>query len=789
MADYNSLLEGFGNSTKPLDTQGDYKALLEGFTPTTPTAPEVSKETTEAVQKAPQPEVATTTAGSTIAPSQAPMGEEEAAPTETDTAAAEAIDQAQRASYTASAYGPSLQVLEEQNEAAMDPQIPEEAHAAAMEFARTEGLPVVGATVGLALAPVTGGTSFMAAMSLTAGMSGIGAFTGEAIEQTLKKADIIDLSENESMPKDGWDILQRAAWRGTEEAAWSMVPDLLIRGTATTAKRLLTTGSKPLETVDGTVLDASKLHMEKMMRDYAGKHGLDEKEVLLSSDVANVPLFSLAEDVARNSYIAKGGVEKVRDVQAEAIKEEITETIGQYMNPAKGYVEGSADATIAKYIDPGMENMNSFAVAGLIHAGFTRAQEAQKSVARGIYRTIDGLMEQSTMKEVMKEVELPILGLDGRPMSTMQSVMQESPRFPVNLSKVREFAEDKLDDSLFGTDPVLLQLFGMPSETSYAKAADALVDLKGRSRMLARSTDEAAPRRKLLVDQAIKELEPAIDDALIMADKSGVVTPDGQSLSTLKAEADGIWKEQVEDFQNSYIANIMKKADFVNGAPDKLGNMFMQNEMAAVKILKVLEDGKATLKGDGLAQIEATENAIKGSIVESIFMPYDNIKGVYTAPDTSMLSAKADTLKRLFGEESHEELVKLAGVIDTQSRQGMSNYLGFAQRARESGTIMTAIKGLTQLDFGPFIKDVGATGLFALGAGKILTSPKAIKYAAMIDNPELSDAVRIQAFQYIMHRTYEYQQAKQASMTPEQEERLQAAHDDREEATRMHKGM
>lgn len=789
MPDYNSLLKGFGSTTEPLDTQGNYKELLEGFTPVTPDVPQVSPETVEAATKQPVGR---------------PEGEQEAQPTEeplTDTGAiapayaeaqqvaAQEADKLQLNPYiSGGSYGTAIENIQEQGRLAGEG-MSLEGKEATKEFIREEGLPAVTGTAGALLAPMTGGTSFWLSSMMTAGFAGAGAGIGEAIEQKAKQEGILTLAKSETMPKDGWDIMTRASWRAGEEAAFSMVPDILFRGMGVAKRKLLTMGGKPVETIDGTVIDEGKKAMVDAMRNYAAKEGLDESKVLLASDVAEVPLFKMAEDVARNSYIGGKKVEAVRDVQAEAIRETITEKVGQYMKPAKGYVDEASDSALARYIEPNMENLNSFAVAGLIHAGFNKAQEAQKQVARSIYGTIDGLMEQTTMKTIYKEVELPLLGPNGKPLTTMQNVTEEHVAFPVNLSGVREFAEGKLDDSLFGTDPVLMELIGMPGETSYKKAADALVELKGRSRTLARSSDEAAPRRKMLVDQAIKQMEPAVDDALKLAEDAGIVGPDGKTLSELKGEADSIWKEQVEDFQNSYIANIMKKADFVNGAPDKLGSMFMQNEMAAVKILKVIDDAKGELKGDALEQILATENAVRGSIVESIFMPFDNIKGQYVAPDVAQLTAKGDTLKRLFGEEEYKELVKLGGMIETQSRQGASNYLGFAQRARESGMIMTTLKSLTRADFGPLLRDGSATVFFAMGAGRILTKKQNIKYAQMLADPKVPEALKIQAAQALVHRTYEYQQAQQAAVSDDRKELMEGEVEDRKEAERIRQGM
>lgn len=794
MADYTDF--DWGQPEEPKSNNFASFDWSDETTPTTaPTAPKISQETVDAATAQP----AGAPSGVPEESTGEPTGETESiapAYAEAQQIASREADKLGLNPYTSGAsYGTAIERIGEQAAEATKRKMESgelslESVEGTKEFVRTEALPAVGGTLGAIMAPATGGSSFLLSMTLTAGAAGAGAALGEGLEQTAKITGHMATGVKEEAPKDGWDILERAAYRGGEEAAWSMVPDMLIRGMGIAKRKILTAGAKPLETVDGEVLDAGKRNMERMMKDYAYKMGLDEEKVLLASDVANVPLFGLAEDVARNSYFGGKGVEAVREQQAEVIKATIKETSKKYMRPAKGYIDEVADAALAKYIEPSMANLNSFAVAGLVNVGFKNAQEAQKSVARGLYKTIDGLMEQTTMKEVYKEVELPLLGSDGRPMTTMQHVMQESPSFPVNLSAVREFAEDRLDNTLLSSDSVLNELIALPSHSSFAQAAEALVDLKARSRALGNAIgDEQAPRRKLLIDQAVSILEPEVDSVLKIAEDSGILTPDGKPLSSLKFEADAIWKEQVEDFQNSYIENILKKADHVNGAPDKLGSLFMQNEMAATKILKILDDAKGTLQGDDLARIEAAEGGIKGSIVDSIFIPFDNIKGQYTPPNTKELLTKASTLKRLFGKDEYEELVKLAGVIDSQSRKGASNYLGFAQRARESGMIMSSLKSVARADFGPLIRDGGSTMLFALGAGRVLTNKRSIQYAAMVANPKIPEATRIQAARALVQRTYEMQQAQEASLTDDQRERMEAELEDRKEADRMRTGM
>lgn len=782
--DYNSLLEGFGATTEPLDTQGDYKQLLEGFGTE---APSVSQETVEEVTKQPvgRPQ------GVQEAPTEAPTG----APEDPAAAAYEAMykqtdgmfdvmqsEVAARAGQTTLA-----------KEVANSTVSPEYAarYEQAKEFAKEEAFPIVGGLVGTALMPFTGGTSLPMSLALTAGSAGVGAAVGEGVEQTLKYNDLMPMGATETRPRDSWDILGRSSWRGVNEAFYTFLPDLLVRGAGQGIRRLLMKGAKPAEDLAGNTLDLGRQSLQDVMTDYAEKQGVDVSKVLLTSDVVESGLFNAAENVAANSYIS-GRIPKVRAAQEEALKEAITEQAELYMKPAEGYVKSTSDEALQRFIEPNMEGMNDFAVAGLINVGFKKAQEAQKAVARATYKTIGNLMERTEMVSVYKEVELPFLDpRTGRPATTMQTVLQEQPAFPVDLTKLREIGEDRMDVlSRTGAKPdsQTAELMNMPHQTDYEAAAERLIDMKADSRSLGRSTAEGAAKQKLVLDKAIAEMEGAMESAMKLADESGIVTPDGRSLYELKKSADDIWKEQVEDFQNSYIMNIIKKTNPKNGAPEKLGRLFIQNETAAKNIIKVLEDAKGTLKGAELEQIVQAENAIKGSIVEEIFMPFDSATGKFVSPDMSPLTAKEGELSRIFGKEAFTELKKLGAALEQQAGTNTSNYLGFAQRARESGMLMTTMKGLSRADLGPLIKDGGATIFFALGAGRLLTSPKMIRQARMLADPQVDMATKTQIAQWLVHRTYEYQQAIEATTTDEERERMEAGQEDRKEAQRMYQG-
>lgn len=784
--DYNSLLEGFGATTKPLDTKGDYNQLLEGFGTE---APEVSKETVEEVTKQPvgRPQVAPGV--SPEAPAEAP---EE--PQDPQTAAYQAMYGNTDSMFDAmqsdvAAKAGQADLAREVANSTVSPEY-QARYEQAKEFAKEEGLPVVGGLIGTMLAPVTGGSSIPLAIAITAGSAGAGAAVGEGIEQTLKYKDVMPLAKEETRPKDAWDILERSAYRGAEEAAWSMLPDILVRGTGQGIRRLLMTGAKPAEDVAGNTLDMGRKALQDIMTDYAEKKSIEVEEVLLTSDIVESGLFNCAENVAAHSYIS-GRIPKVRGAQEEALKEVIMEQADIYMKPAEGYVKTTSDAALQRFIEPTMEGMNDFAVAGLVNVGFKKAQEAQKAVARSTYKTIGNLMERTKMATVYKEVELPIMGPDGRPLTTMQTVVQEQPAFPVDLRKVRAIGEERMDVlSRTGAkvDTQTSELMNMSYQTDYEAASSRLIDMKADSRSLARSTAEGAANQKRILDSAIVEMETAMEDAMKLADESGIVTPDGRSLYDLKKEADDIWKEQVEDFQNSYVMNIIKNTNPKNGAPEKLGRLFIQNETVAKNIMKVLDDAKGTLKGAELEQIVQAENAIKGSIVEEIFMPFDSTTGKFITPDMTPITAKAGQLRRIFGDESFDELRKLGAALEQQGGANSSNTLGFAQRARESGMIMSLLKNMDKITLGRVVRDGGSTVLFALGAGKLLTSPKMIRQARMLVDPKVDPATKTQIAQWLVHRTYEYQQAIEATTTDEERERMEASQEDRKEAQSMYQG-
>lgn len=791
MANFDELMKTYKPTpSEPLDTRGRFDRALKSYKPVGGTPPTMDEEVVEDVTARPvgrpeEPE----------APTAQDMPSMYPEVNEVQQKAAEAADKLQLNPYvTGASFGTAIENVQQQSKEVTEKTMSAEGTAAAREFIKEDALPVVGATVGTLMAPATGGTSLLMSMGLTAGAAGVGGAIGEGVEQTLKMEGYMPTAQDETRPRDAWDVLERSAVRGGEEAAWALVPDMLFRGVPAATRKLLLTGAKPAVDVTGKTVDVGRQSLINIMSKHAAKTGGETGDFLLSSDVVNSGLLNAAENVASNSYLT-GRVPQVRKVQAEAIMGEVKETVEQFTKPAEGYVKENVDGAISAYVGANFDSMNDFAVAGLVNIGFKKAQEAQKSVARSMYRTIDDLMNVTEMKTVYKEVELPLMGADGRPLTTMQVVQQEAPAFPVYLDKVRAIGEERMD--ILGRtgakiDAQTAELLNLPAESDFKAVGERLIDMKADSRTLGKSGAEGAAKQKLVLDRAIKEIEAAMDDAALRAEQAGITAPDGRSVYELKKDADAIWKEQVEDFQNSYLMNIIKKTHPKNGAPEKLGKLFIQNDTAARNIVKILDDAKGMLKGEELEQVLQAENAIKGSIVEEIFMPFDDVSGKYVAPDVSVLTKNEAQLKRIFGDDTYKELRNLGAAIEQQSGMGTSNYLGFAQRARESGMMMSTVKAVFDTNtpiVRRLVKELGATGLFALGAGKILTSPRMIRQVLLLNDPKVDMAIKTQIFQSLVHRTYEYQQAIEAGLTPEDRERMEAALEDRKEAERMRKGM
>lgn len=173
-------------------------------------------------------------------------------------------------------------------------------------------------------------------------------------------------------------------------------------------------------------------------------------------------------------------------------------------------------------------------------------------------------------------------------------------------------------------------------------------------------------------------------------------------------------------------------------------------------------------------------------------MPFDKASGKYVAPDVGVIHAKKDELTRIFGEDGYKELSNLASVIQEQAKVGTSNFLGFAQRARESGMLLSTVKSFLRGDrsiVGPMLSEGGSTILFAMGMGKVLTSPRNIAYAATLADPRVPEFIKIGAFRNIAQQYVQWHEAAQNSMDDYERERAAAAHEDNKEYLQTIKGM
>lgn len=653
------------------------------------------------------------------------------------------------------------------------------------EWMKTEALPTAAGMGAAVLAmPLTAGMSLPAALLTTAVAAGAGGLTGEAAELKLKQEGILEYGKVEEPVKDSWDILERSAWRGGEEALWTLVPDVIFKGVPRGVRSMLLAGKTD---------DVAKQEMVTFMKEQADKMDYDGL-AYTTADLVDAPLLNGAEAVASNSYFQrtplgpKETIQEVRQFQEKAIQEGITEQVEKYMVPAKEYVETVEDEGIARYVEANMQGMNEFAVAGLVRSAFKSAEKAQKSVAKSMYDAVGQAMDGMFMKRKARLVDSIFLDDAGNPLKTVVYDEVVTPQFPVDLTKVREIGLEQFEQQARllqeGVKPTLdgeiASLVKLADSADYASAAAKLSDLRASSRALEKAiatgniTDAA--KRKRLVDMSIKELEPAMDAALKAAEDAGIVMPDGKPLTQLKSEADAIWKETTTDFQNKFIRNIINNTDFKNGSADKLGQMFLADTTTAKNIMKIIEDAKATIKDPaGLAKIENAHNAIKGTIVQNMFMPMETTTGKYLAPNTKEFFAKQAQIERLFGAEDAAALKRLAMVIDQQAKTGMSNYLGFAQRARETGAVMTTVKALLENPVNGAVRggrEMVSTVMFAAGAGRLLTGKRMINHMTNVVDPSIPEFMRRQSAFFLMHQLENFQDSMEATMTPEGRDRF-----------------
>lgn len=774
MANFDELMKTYKPTpSAPLDTTGKFDELMKSYKPVgTPTAPTIDKEvtedlTTKPVGRPPEPtdEVPPTETGAVL-PGLA----------ETQRKGMEAGQALGLSPYvTGGSYGTGIEKIQEEAQVAGE-EISMESREGYKEWYREEGLPAAGVLLGTLAAPATGGGSFWAAIGASAAGAGFGGFVGEASEQTLKKEGVLQLGIGEEAPRNGWDILERATVKGGQEAAYDAIGGLFFRGLTHGFKTMLKHTAKPRVLQDGTVVDQGKEDLVQTIRKWA--NGDDEKvgQAILASQIADVAHYNFMEDVAKASYVGSKRVEKVLETQREVITGEAKEMVAGLTTEAKTQVAKDTEGFLGQYYKANMDNTSDFVVAGLVRKAFTDAQNQQKSIARSIYRTMDDLANATTVKQVMEEKPTGFFYPDGRPIMSLNPVTREVNNFPVQMQEVREWAADKLDESLLKADPVLGELMELPKEASMKQVGEALAELKGRSRTLQDAIKmgtaaENAPRRKLLLDEAITMMEKNYDDAINLADEAGIRAPDGRTLRDLKDEADSIWAQQVKDFQNSAINNILQNTDLVNGAPDELVTQFLKSPANAEKVLNAIKIGKDTLEGDALNNVLRAEEMIKGSVVERILLPMDPISKSYGLPDMASFTKNSSTLKMLLGDETYEATRRLVSAAEQHAKSTKSSTMAYAQKAREAGMTIQAVKGAVDRDPAA-IGSVSSTLIVALGAGRILTKPRNLKFAETLDNPEVSPAYKRRALRYLIEEWTSYMQEQEDALSPEKRMQL-----------------
>lgn len=784
MPDFRAMLKTYKPSVKePLDTQGNFREMLKSYKPVGASAPTIEPEVTEDLTKKPVGRPATQEVPPTETGSVVPgLTETQQAGMAGEAGLAE--QGIQLSPYlTGASYGTGVEEVQQTGLEAGQ-QMSMEGRESYKEWYKEEGLPAAGMVLGTVAAPMTGGSSFWAAIGASALTTGAGAFVGEAAEQTFKKEGVMQTGIGEEAPRNGWDILERATIKGGEEAALDAVGGLFLRGITHSIQRALQATGKARVDVNGKVLDQGREDLVRTVRKWADLNGKEEGEALLASQVADVAHYSIMEDVAKASYIGAKPVEKVLAQQQEVLMGEAKELVGG-LTTAPTALVAESEGFLGHYYKANMDNTNDFVTAGLVRKAFTDAQNQQKSVARSIYNTMDSLANQTNVKQVMEEIPTGFFHPDGSEIMTRVPRTKEVNKFPVRTQEIREWAADKVDESLLKADPVLGELIDLPQEASMKQVGEALAELKGRSRTLGESIKmgsaaENAPRRKLLLDEAINKMESSFDEAIVMADKAGVKADDGRTLRALKDEADGIWAQQVKDFQNNAIVNILKNTDLVNGAPDELVTQFLKSPADAEKVLKALDIGKKNLVGEELAHVHRAEQMMKGTIIERIMLPVDPLNKTYGLPDAAMFTKNSATLKQLMGKDTYEAMRRLVSASEQHSKAMKSSTMAFAQKAREAGMTMKGIEGAVNADPNS-VGRVTATLLVAVGAGKILTNPRNLKFAETLEKPNVSPAYKRRALRFLVEEWTRYMGEQEDALSPAKREQLKAIEDARME--------
>ena len=510
------------------------------------------------------------------------------------------------------------------------------------------------------------------------------------------------------------------------------------------------------------------------MEKWYGKKAMDEN--VMTNDVMDSAFLEMADAVASNSL---GGnlVKSQKATQKEMVEGAAHKFLAQQKHEAAEFGMTTTESDIANYVGANFEVMNAHAVAAITRKGITDAQSLQKNLARVKYDAIGDIMEPDMLKNQVVREPTGRMDSKGNPVYRLRKVNDIPAEFPVDLTGVRRVAEDELavaarlvkdgaesNEAFKQLTPEMKELIGFADKTDFKTAAKKLSDMKAESRDLV-GVEKAAVRKRSL-DMAIDQLDAALNDAMQRATDAGVVAPNGQTLKELKTEADAIWKEQADDFGNKFIKQILDHTDAKNGSPEELARLFLKDETHALKIMKALDQGQ------GQATTEAARQAIKGSVAESIFMPFDAVRGTYRSPSFEDLEGRKDALMKLFSKEEYDDMVDIANSLARVNGEHRANVLAFAQQAKESGKTIQIVQdimaGQNPL---PNFQDLATTLLTAMGGAKMLTSPRAMKAFKWADDPTIPPYLRRQSVSRAAHMIYNYHQTLQDTMTDEERKR------------------
>lgn len=638
-------------------------------------------------------------------------------------------------------------------------------------FARDEGLPTALGTAaaygaGILMAGASAPVSVPMLILGTAAAAGAGGFAGELTEQEMKARGILPKPIGESNIRTFEDRLEQSAWRGVEEGAFSLIPDVVMTGSKAALRRVFPAGTD----------DVVKQNLQDVVRKETLKRG--QEEVLTVTDVADVAMFEMMDAVASNS-LTRGALTKTKETQKDIVMGAAKRLVEEQQAPASLAGLTSVDDDIANYVGANFETMNAHAVAALVRKGVTEAQTLQKNIARAKYKHIGELMEPQLEKQVQRRVSTGILDSQGNPTYRVENVTKIEPAFPVNLVATRQIAETELDqasklvkegqmkDAYKQLTPEMKELLSFGDSTDFATASTKLSAMKSESRNLV-GVENAANRKRLL-DNAITQLNDALEASLKTAEDTGIVGPNGVPLSELKAEADAVWKEQADSFGNKFMKQIIDNTDPKNGSPEELARLFMKDTTHALKIVKALELG-----GDG-ANVANARQAIKGSIAEAIFMPFDKSRGRYTSPAYADLEGRKEALLKLYSQDEYDDMISIANSLARVNGENRANVLAFAQQATESGQAINILQDMAQAkDPIPNVTQLGATLVTALGAGKVLTSPTLIRAMAHASDETVPPYLRRQHLSRVAHQLINWYSSQEESMTEEQLERWEA---------------